>query len=197
MQKFLLCFSGALFLFLLAGCGHDLSQFQHLKTPEINEKPSRNMLVIELNGDPNTAGKQAFGQLFKVYYGLKKDHKSITGGPPRARWEGDFTASKDSWTGYYGMPLPDDVTVLPAKDQEIPGLRIERWKYGTVAEILHVGSYASERPTIEKLYHFIDSSGYQISGQHEEEYLKGPGMFFAGNPDKYQTIIRYEVRPKE
>ena len=44
-------------------------------------------------------------------------------------------------------------------------------------------------PTIEKIKTFISERGYEINGDHEEEYLKGPGMFFKGNPKKYRTII--------
>ena len=53
-----------------------------------------------------------------------------------------------------------------------------------------------ETPTIEKLKAFINERGYEISGDHEEEYLKGPGMFFKGNLNKYRTIIRYELVKK-
>ena len=31
-------------------------------------------------------------------------------------------------------------------------------------------------------------------GEHEEEYLRGPGMFSKGDPEKYLTIIRYRVK---
>ena len=47
--------------------------------------------------------------------------------------------------------------------------------------------------TILRLHDFIDSQGYRIIGEHEEEYLRGPGMFSRGNPEKYYTIIRYRV----
>jgi len=43
---------------------------------------------------------------------------------------------------------------------------------------------------------FIEENEYKVTGAHEEEYLKGPGMFFMGNPKKYQTIIRYPVEKK-
>jgi effector-binding domain-containing protein len=62
-----------------------------------------------------------------------------------------------------------------------------------VAEILHVGSYSSEEPDIRRLHAFVESKGYRVIGDHEEEYVKGPGMFFAGDPDKYLTIIRVRI----
>jgi hypothetical protein len=32
-----------------------------------------------------------------------------------------------------------------------------------------------------------------IAGAHEEEYIKGPTMTGKGDPEKYVTIIRYQV----
>ncbi|MCK9244452.1 MAG: GyrI-like domain-containing protein, partial [Candidatus Marinimicrobia bacterium] len=60
----------------------------------------------------------------------------------------------------------------------------------------HVGPYTTEPPTIQKLMDYITSQGYTIIGPHEEEYLKGPTMFGKGNPEKYKTIIRYQVAKK-
>ncbi|MDP2984459.1 MAG: GyrI-like domain-containing protein [Candidatus Latescibacter sp.] len=62
-----------------------------------------------------------------------------------------------------------------------------------MAEILHIGPYDREEPAITRLTAFIKDKGYSIVGDHEEEYLKGPGMFSKGNPEKYYTIIRYRV----
>jgi hypothetical protein len=68
------------------------------------------------------------------------------------------------------------------------------WDYGEVAQILHVGRYDAEIDDTETLLGFIRSQGYEVTGLHEEEYLKGPGFLFAGNPDNYLTVIRYPVR---
>jgi effector-binding domain-containing protein len=62
-----------------------------------------------------------------------------------------------------------------------------------VAEILHVGPYRTEQPDIERLLQFISANGYRAVGEHEEEYVKGPGMLFAGDPEQYLTIIRLRV----
>ena len=72
-------------------------------------------------------------------------------------------------------------------------MSIRTWEYGMVAEVLHVGSYSSEEPDIRRLTDFIASQGYRVIGDHEEEYVKGPGVFFAGDPAKYLTIIRLRV----
>ena len=153
------------------------------------------MLVVVAHGDPNIVASKAFGLLFKTYYKIPGVSKSMKPAP-RARWAGDMK-DKSSWTGYYALPVPEETVSLPKIDAE-PGNQVElsTWEYGDVAEILHVGPYAKEQPTIEKLHGFIEQQGYEIAGFHEEEYLKGPGMFFKGDPEKYQTIIRYRVKKK-
>jgi hypothetical protein len=72
-------------------------------------------------------------------------------------------------------------------------MRIENWEYGLTAEILHLGPYGDEAEDIAALKRFISANGLAIRGPHEEEYVKGPGMLFKGNPAKYRTWIRYPV----
>ncbi len=174
--------------------GPDLSKYEPLREPRITTMKDRKVVVVEAKGDPNIVGKKAFGLLFKTYYKIEGTAKGPKQSAPRARWAGDMK-DKNTWTGWYAMPVPDSVTALPAVKAD-PGYKVglAKWEYGTVAEILHIGPYAKETPSIEKLMQFIKKSGYRIIGYHEEEYLKGPGMFFKGNPEKYYTIIRYRIK---
>lgn len=186
----------ALSLFLLMPKGPDLAQYEFLKQPRITNMPDRKMLVVMAKGDPNVVGSKAFGLLFRTYYKIPNAPKAIALAP-RARWVGDMNV-KSTWTGYYALPVPEATTQIPATDTG-QGLTIElaTWAYGDVAEILHVGPYNAETPTIEKLHQFIRSQGYRIVGEHEEEYIKGPGMFFRGDPVGYYTIIRYRVAKRK
>jgi hypothetical protein len=186
-----------LFLFLLMPKGPDLAKYEFLREPRITTLPDQNMVVVEAQGDPNTVGSRAFGLLFKTYYKIGGGARGPKQPAPRARWAGDMKM-KSSWTGYYALPVTNTVAALPAIDAE-PGFKVEltKWEYGNVAEILHVGPYAAETPTIEKLHAFIKQKGFEITGYHEEEYLKGPGMFFKGDPAGYYTIIRYRVAKKK
>jgi effector-binding domain-containing protein len=95
------------------------------------------------------------------------------------------------------MPVPDAMTAAPPSHGD-DGLDVAlaTWDYGEVAEILHAGPYSAEQPTIARLKAFITERGYEIAGPHEEEYLRGPGMLFAGDPGTYLTLIRYQVRRK-
>lgn len=178
---------GLLFLHFVNGAPQDLSKYEYLKEPQINEMPQQKMLVVEAKGDPNVVGKDAFGLLYKTFFSLK----GVRMAAPCARWLNPLTDPKDVWVGLYGLPLPESVTSLPAN---ITGVRIEDWEYGEVAEILHIGPYSEETPTIEKIHKFIQEKGYEITGPHEEEYLKGPGM--ASDPSEYWTIIRYQIKKK-
>lgn len=165
----------------------DFSQYEALKEPRLTTLPQQKMLVVEAKGDPNVKGQEAFSLLFRTFFRLPGVKMSV----PRARWLGIATAPKEEWTGLYALALPENITQLPP---DVTGVRIETWEYGEVAEILHIGPYSEETPTIEKLLRFITASGYVIAGAHEEEYLRGPGM--AKDPKEYMTIIRYQVKKK-
>jgi effector-binding domain-containing protein len=176
--------------------GPSLDEVAHLKTPQIFTMEAQPVLQVRAKGDPNQVGKAAFGLLMKTYFKLKGVPK---GGPsmkaPRARWQIEPGIAMEDWEGLYALPVPESVTNLPVMEPQ-EGLTVEltTWEYGEVAQMLHVGRWDQETANIEALHGFIRSQGYQITGLHEEEYLKGPGFLLAGNPDKYLTLIRYQVR---
>ena len=60
---------------------------------------------------------------------------------------------------------------------------------------MHIGPYNNEERDISRLQNFIATSGYRVIGDHEEEYVRGPGMILAGDPQKYITIIRLRFVP--
>jgi hypothetical protein len=182
--------------FLLAPGGPDPAQFEYLKEPQVCEMADQKVLQVEAKGAPEAVGSEAFGLLFKTYFKLKGVPKGPKQPAPRARWPLALNTPKEQWIGRYAMPVPESVPALPAQTVGASGLRVEitTWPYGEVAEILHVGPYDAEEPTIRKLMQFIKNGGYEIVGEHEEEYVKGPGLFFKGNPQKYLTLIRYRVK---
>ncbi len=185
--------------FLFATGGPDPAQFEYLKEPQVRATPDQKVLVVEARGDPTAVGSQAFGLLFKTYFKLKGVPKGPRQPAPRARWPLSPNTPKEQWVGRYALPVPESVDSLPTQEAGASGLRAEltAWKYGDVAEILHVGPYDREEPAIRTLTQFIKDNGYEITGEHEEEYIKGPGVFFKGNPEKYLTIIRYRVKKVE
>ena len=173
--------------------GPDLTRYEYLKEPQIAEKPDQTMLVVTAAGDPNLIGPKAFGTLYSVYYKLENNQK-IWPIAPRARWPKPLGTPKADWIGLYALPVSAEAK-LPKELKIEPGLtaEIQTWHWGYAAEILHIGSYGSEAPTVQKLMGLVKKNGYKLTGVHEEEYLRGPGMFGPGDPNKYYTIIRYGV----
>jgi hypothetical protein len=55
---------------------------------------------------------------------------------------------------------------------------------------MHIGPYAAERPTIERLHKFIYESGYKLAGKHHEIYLGDPRRTA---PERLKTVLRQPV----
>lgn len=71
-----------------------------------------------------------------------------------------------------------------------PGLdkiRLAKFREGKAAQILHVGPYSAETPTIQRLHAFIRENGYRLSGKHHEIYMGNPQR---SAPEKLKTVIR-------
>ncbi len=164
------------------------------KEPQILEMPPQKMAVVHGKGTPDKVFSELmpalYGSVYTLKFALKKKGLptfKVSG--LRARYPDAHLVPKEEWTHIIALPIPEDTTSLTQKVPDIE-VNIETWEYGTVAQILYVGSYAEEGPTVERLHQFIEENGYQIAGDHEEEYLTTPD---AKNP---KTIIRYQVRKK-
>jgi len=179
-----------LIVFLIFSCGPGRKFIEERKEPRFVELPDQKVICIVLKGNADETSKLAFPKLFRTFYRIKENKVKFS--IPRARWIGDLSKPKE-FIGHFALPISDNVNEIPeGSDNDI---MITNWDYGLNAEILHIGPYDKEKETIEKLIRFIHSNGYEISGLHEEEYIKGPGLIF-NNPEKYLTIIRYKVRRK-
>ncbi|MFN8062253.1 MAG: hypothetical protein U0Q12_24085 [Vicinamibacterales bacterium] len=173
--------------------GPDASDFAHLREPRLSRLPDQRVLVVEAAGDPNEVAGAAFKQLFSTYYGLEGVSRAARPPAPRARWPRADSTPKAEWVGRYALPVPETVKTPVIASTSGARASVSIWAYGDVAEVLHVGSYDTEAPDIERLIGFITASGYRVVGEHEEEYVRGPGRIFAGDPSGYLTIIRLRV----
>ena len=177
--------------------GPDLTRYDYLIEPAISTKPPQKMILVEVRGDPNVVAQGAYELLYELYYGTAGvDMWPLPA--PRARWTVASDRPKDEWIGIYGIPVPDSATELP-EHTAIPGMKtsLETWTYGEVVELLYIGPYDDETPSIQRMRDYVEERGYTFTGPHEEEYLKGPGMIFSGNPDEYVTILRYGIGRQE
>ncbi len=162
--------------------------------PKTLEIPPQKMAVVYGKGAPDKVFTQLMPALYGSVYTLKFDLKK-KGLPTfkvsglRARYPDAHLVPKDEWTHIIGLPIPEDTTLLTQKIANIK-VNIETWEYGTVAQILHLGPYDREGPTIERLQQFIQDNGYKIAGVHEEEYVTSPDAKIP------KTIIRYPIKKK-
>ena len=55
---------------------------------------------------------------------------------------------------------------------------------------MHVGPYATERASIERLHAAVAEAGLQLRGRHHEIYLGNPR---ASPPERLRTILRHPL----
>ena len=184
------------------------------REPALLEVPELAFLMVDGHGDPNTAVEyaQAVEALFTVSYTIKFAIKRADGGfdygvmPLEGLWWVEdmsrfATAQKCDWDWTAMIMQPEEVTgamvdealVAARAKKPLPGathLRLERFLEGPAAQVLHVGPYSAEGPTIERLHAFIAESGREARGKHHEIYLGDPRR---SAPERLRTVIRQPV----
>jgi hypothetical protein len=187
------------------------------REPVLVDVPEMAFLMIDGSGDPNTSPeyRRAVEALYAVSYtakfSLKRGPESIDFKvmPLEGLWWSEDMAvflegRKDAWRWTMMITQPDVVT--PAHIEEaiaeagrkknLPALgkvRLERFDEGLCAQIMHVGPYTAERPTIERLHAFIAEQDRAPRGKHHEIYLGDPRR---AAPERLRTIVRQPVVAK-
>lgn len=185
------------------------------KTAVQIDVPPMNYLMIDGEGDPNNsqAYVEAVEWLFAVSYTLKfmikKSAQAIDYAvmPLEGLWWADdmstfSTDDKSNWKWTMMMMQPSFVTQemldkaiadvqKKKKLTAVPALRLEPFSEGLCAQIMHIGPFSAEGPTIEKLHDFIAATGHQLAGKHHEIYLSD---IRKADPQKWKTIIRQPMR---
>ncbi len=182
-----------------------------VKKAEIVDIPQMNFLMIDGEGDPNTS--QEFQDAVEALYGIsytlkfmiKKGELGIDYGvmPLEGLWWVDDMSqfsieSKDEWKWTLMIMQPEYVTTeLFAEAFEqvkrkknliaLSKVRFEAFLEGRAVQIMHIGPFSEEGPTIEKVHNFIKENGFKLSGMHHEIYLSD---IRRAAPEKWKTIIR-------
>ena len=109
---------------------------------------------------------------------------------------------KDNWFYTVMILQPDIVTPevfaealvqLRKKKGDQPAfgkLRLETFKEGLCVQTLHIGPYATEPATVEKMHAFAKENGLTLKQEHHEIYLGNP---MRSAPEKLKTILRLPV----
>jgi len=184
------------------------------KSVVVVDVPPMNFLMVDGEGDPNTsrAFSDAIAALFALSYTLKFlikrvpmeiDYKVM---PLEGLWWADdmtkFTHEDKSnwkWTvmimqPFFVTPKIIEVALIEVKKKKkLPAISIVRFESlseGKCAQILHVGPFSEEGPTIEKVHNFIDAMSHR-RGKHHEIYLSD---IRKAAPSKWKTIIRQPMQ---
>jgi len=194
-------------------------ELKHLYQPSAKEVlqvevPTFQFLMVDGEGDPNTSSaySQAVEALFSVSYAakfmVKKGAQAIDYGvmPLEGLWWADdmsvfATNDKSKWKWTMMIMQPDFVAseVIAAAISDvrkkknlaaIDNLRLEPFTEGLCAQVLHVGPFSEEGPTIDRLHRFIDAHTGR-TGKHHEIYLSD---IRRADPAKWKTIIRQPMK---
>ena len=189
------------------------------KGPVIVEVPELSFLMLDGRGDPNSseqyqAAIQAlFGVAYTLKFTLKKSdpERDFKVAPLEGLWWADgepptleaLQDERDSWNWTMMIAVPDTVSAAEvaaaadaaAQRRPLPAaglVRLERFAEGKAAQVMHIGPYAEETPTIALLHEFVAEQGYHLRGRHHEIYLGDPRRTA---PERLKTVIRHPVRP--
>jgi effector-binding domain-containing protein len=70
------------------------------------------------------------------------------------------------------------------------GIEVRELPTGRCVALLHKGPYEQLSRSYEQALAYVKEKGYKLLSPCREVYLKGPGMFFKGNPQNYLTEIQ-------
>jgi len=184
------------------------------KAPLIVDVPPMRFLTISgVGGVGETSFQEALQAIFNLGYPVKFGaKKTLEIDYPVMPLEGlywnadggfHFDASRPermAWKLLMMVPdvIPDEFIETMRADvaekknpPRLADVRIETLAEGPSVQIMYVGPYADETPTIERLVAYAAEQGYEVAGAHHEIYIGDPNR---SAPEKLKTVLRYPVR---
>lgn len=154
-----------------------------------------------------------YGAAYTLKFTFKKREKDPVDYPVMALeglWDardGVFDINvKDNWDYTLMILVPDLITPtdfeealaqMRARKGDLPGyarLRLDSFEEGPCVQTMHLGPYATELETLEKMQAFMAENGYTDrvgkGGKHHEIYLGDPRR---AAPEKLKTVLRHPV----
>ena len=178
------------------------------------EVPEMQFLMIDGMGSPGDSKEyqDALAALypiaFKAKFLSKAKGKDYVVPPLEGLWWADnmddfIEGNRDKWKWTMMIMVPEwisqdiiDEAIAITKEKKpelkelLPKLRLEKYKEGKAAQIMHIGPYSEEGPTVQKIHDFIQKEGGKMDGhkkKHHEIYLSDPRK---ANPATMKTVIR-------
>jgi hypothetical protein len=190
------------------------AQFKHLYNPTakavtVVDVPEFRFLRVSGAGGPNAAYEEAVQALYTLAYTLKfmvkmgrlaVDYPVM---PLESLWwtdgRGEFHLDdRDNWKWTAMIMQPDLVNEALLKeareqaekkkpDVKVGAVELARMREGRAAQVMHIGPYSAEGPTIAAVHRFIAEQGGKPTGKHHEIYLGDPRRTA---PHRLKTVIR-------
>ena len=151
---------------------------------------------------------------YTLKFTLKKRKTNATDYPVMALeglwWVEDGTFEifrKDNWFYTLMIMQPDVITPQifeEAREQvrkkkgdseKLAKVRLAHFEEGLCVQVMHIGPYATEPATVERMRAFAQENGYRdgvgpLGGKHHEIYLSDPRK---ASPDKMKTVLRHPI----
>jgi len=176
--------------------------------------PPLRYIALDGEGDPNTAPAYAAAieALFSVAYTLKFESKALgrdfVVAPLEALWTADdmstfVSRDKSAWQWTAMINTPDWISdeMVAAAVEKVAGkkpnpsldlLTLITLDEGECVQILHIGSYDDEAPTLALLHEtYMPEHSLKFNGRHHEIYLSDARRT---EPAKLKTVLRQPVR---
>ena len=182
------------------------------KTFTVIDVPMMQFVKVDGKGRPaGDAYMDAVAWLYAVSYPIKFASKVDLGRdyvvlPLEGLWWAEdmsvyLNDDRDSWLWTLMIMLPEWITddmvetaMAKARNKLATPpetLRFEPFTEGLSVQIMHIGPYADEAPTIARLHgEFIPEHGLVENGHHHEIYLGDPRRTA---PEKLKTVLRQPV----
>lgn len=190
------------------------------RQPVLIDVPDIRFIMVDGEGDPNGAQYQAaVGVLYALAFTIKMSKKSgmqpdgyfdYVVPPLEGLWGAKDGAQfsldrRDdwAWTSMIRQPEFADravfewaVAAAAKKKPEIDfsGARFETYREGLCVQMMHIGPYADEPASVEKMHAYAEENGCHVTyagpRRHHEIYLGDPRKT---KPEKLKTVIRLPV----
>lgn len=188
--------------------------------PTLVDIPTMNFFVVDGKGNPNTLPdfQETMNLLYSLSYAVKMSPKAgymidnyseYTIYPLEGVWDLDEEGrkldvlDKDHFVYSIMIRQPDFVTkkvateIIERAKKKKPELNYNKVRYESITEglcvqILHIGSYDSEKESFNKMDAFCKENNLErLSLVHKEIYLSDARKV---EPSKLKTVLRYKVR---
>jgi hypothetical protein len=183
------------------------------KTPSFVQIKRAVYLAIAGRGEPG--GKlftASIGALYNVAFTIKMARKFAGSDYTVSKLEGLWWVDDPkrlfmdeppaAWNWKLMIRVPDFITeketaaaieklLAKGKPREVANVNLEALTEGHCVQVLHLGPYDKERPTIDAMHAYAEENGVTFHGLHHEIYLSDPRRVA---PAKLRTILRHPVK---